>query len=83
MRAWLLALLEHRHRHLAESFRQLRRVLEQLPEADRAGEARRPGADDQDADLDPLVPGSLGAATNSPGSNGGGKSAGFARPCAA
>src|SRR4051812_31735969 len=30
-------------------------LLEQLPEADRAGKAGRPAADDQDPDLDPLV----------------------------
>jgi len=30
-------------------------LLEQLAEADRAGETRWPGADDEDADLDALV----------------------------
>ena len=69
MRAGLLALLEHRDRHVAEPLGELRRVLEQLAEPDRAGEPGRPGADDQDADLDPS--GSPGAATNSAESNGG------------
>ena len=49
------ALLEHRDRHLAEPLGDVRVLLEQLPEADRAGEPGRPGADDQHADLDPLV----------------------------
>jgi hypothetical protein len=52
MGARLLALVEHGHRDLAEAFGQLRRILEQLAEPDRAGEPRRPGADDQDTDLD-------------------------------
>ena len=55
VRAGLLALLQHRDRHLAEPLAQLGRVLQQLPEADRAREPGRTGADDQDADLDPLV----------------------------
>src|SRR5207237_9269984 len=55
VRTGLLALLEHRDRHVAESLGELGRLLEQLPEADRAGEPGRPRADDQDADLDPLV----------------------------
>src|SRR5262249_52791054 len=52
VRPGLLALLEHRHRYLAEPLRQLRRSLQQLPEPDRAGEPGRPGPDDQDAHLD-------------------------------
>jgi hypothetical protein len=55
MRAGLLALLEHRDRHLTEALRQLGRSLEQLPEPDRAGEPGRTRPDDQYADLDPLV----------------------------
>ena len=54
MRAGRLALLDDRDRHLAEALGDLGRLLEQLSEADRAGEPGRPGADDQDADLDPL-----------------------------
>ena len=50
-----LALLDHRHRHLAEALGQLRLVLEQLHDLDRAGEPRRPAADDRHADLDPLL----------------------------
>ena len=55
MRAGLLALLEHRDRHVAEPSPQLGRLLEQLAEADRARETSGAGADDQDADVDPLV----------------------------
>ena len=55
VRARLLALLDDRDRHVAEPLRHLGMLLEQLAEADRAREARRPGADDQDADLDALV----------------------------
>ena len=55
MRAGLLALLEHGDRHLAKPLGHLRVLLEQLAEADRAGEAGRARADDEDADLDPLV----------------------------
>ncbi len=50
-----LALLEHGDRDLAEPFRGLRRLLEQLAEPDRAGEPRRACADDQHADVDPLL----------------------------
>ena len=55
MRAGLLALLEHRDRHVAEPLGELGRLLEELAEPDRAGEPGGPGADDQDPDLDPLV----------------------------
>src|SRR5437899_936714 len=55
MRAGLLALLEHRDRHLAEPLRQLRLLFDQLAEPDRTSEAGRACADDEDADLDPLV----------------------------
>ena len=50
-----LALLEHGHRHLAERLHQLRVVLEQLQQPDRAREPGLAAADDRDADLDPLV----------------------------
>jgi hypothetical protein len=55
MRAGLLALLDERDRNVAEPFRDVGVLLEQLPEPDRAGEPRRAGADDQNADLDALV----------------------------
>ena len=55
MRARLLALLEQRDGNLAEALRRLRVGFEQLPEANRAREPRRARADDEDADLDPLV----------------------------
>ena len=48
MGAWLLALLEDGHRNLTEPLADLRVLLEQLPEADRAGEPARPAAHDQD-----------------------------------
>ena len=51
----LLALLEHRERHLAEPLAERRLRLEQLSEPDRAREAGRSRADDQDADVDALV----------------------------
>jgi hypothetical protein len=52
VRARLTALLEHRDGDVAEPVGQLGRALEQLAEADRAGEPRRPCPDDQHADLD-------------------------------
>ena len=55
VRAGLLALLEHGDRHLAEALCQLRMLLEQLSEPDRAREAAGAAPDDQHADLDPLV----------------------------
>ena len=57
VRAGRLALLEHRDRHVAQPVREPGRLLEQLAEPDRAGEPGRAGADDQDADVDPLVGG--------------------------
>ena len=72
MRAGRLALLEHGDRHVAEPLGDVRVLLEQLPEPDRAGEPGGPGADDQHADLDPLVGGSVGAAIASAAPNGGG-----------
>ena len=67
-----LALLEHRDRHVAEPLGDLGRLLEQLPEPDRAREPGGTGADDQHADVDPLVAGSVGAAIASTSENGGG-----------
>ena len=55
VRARLLALLQHRHRHVAEPLAHVRPLLEQLPEPDRAGQSTRAAADDEDADLDALV----------------------------
>ncbi len=55
VRAGLLALLDDRDRHVAEPLGDVGMLLEQLAEADRAGEARRAGADDEHADLDALV----------------------------
>src|SRR3954468_5506716 len=55
MRAGLLALLEHRDRHLAEPLRQLRLLFDQLAQPNRTGKAGRAGTDDENADLDPLV----------------------------
>ena len=49
------ALLDHRHRDLAELFLKRRLVLEQLRQPDRAGETGGPAADDRDADLDPVL----------------------------
>ena len=57
MRAGDFALLDHRDRDFAELLGQLRLVLEQLHQFDRAGEPGGPAADDRDADLDPLVGG--------------------------
>ena len=77
MRAGDLALLDHRHRHLAELLGQLGLVLEQLHQLDRAGEPGRAAADDRDADLDPLVLG-IGRRADElrAASTGGGNSAG-------
>src|SRR5205814_3554238 len=60
VRPGLLTLLDHGDRHVAEPLGDRGRALEQLAEPDRAGEAGRPGADDADADLDPLVDGIAG-----------------------
>ena len=51
----LLALLDDRERHVAEPLGDVGVLLEQLPEADRAREARGPGAHHEHADLDALV----------------------------
>ncbi len=53
--AGLLALLEHCDRDFAEPLCQVRPLLDQLAEPDRGGKTGRAGADDQDADIDPLV----------------------------
>ena len=50
-----LALLDHRHRHLAEALHQLRLVGQQLQELVRAREAGGAAADDGDPDLDALL----------------------------
>ncbi len=55
MRTGLLALLDDRDGDLTEPFCNVGMLLEQLSETDRARETRRPGADDEDADLDALV----------------------------
>ncbi len=55
MRAGLLALLDHRHGHVAELLGERGALLEQLAEPDGAGEPGGAAPDDQDADLDPLV----------------------------
>ena len=62
VRAGVLALLDQRHRHLAERLHQRLVLGEQLHQPDRAGEAGRAAADDRDADLDPLVLGIGGRA---------------------
>ena len=55
MRAADLALLDDGDRHLAEALDQLGLVLQQLHEADRAGQPGRAAADDRHADVDALV----------------------------
>ncbi len=50
-------LLDHGDRDFAELLGQLRLVLEQLHQFDRAGEPGGTAADDRDADLDPVVDG--------------------------
>ena len=62
--------------HLAELLHQLGLVGEQVEEPVRAGEARRPAADDRDADLDPLVLGVGRLDDQVRSSNGGGYSSG-------
>jgi hypothetical protein len=49
------ALLDHRDRHLAEKLCQLGLVFEKSHEPVGAGQAGWAGADDRDADLDPLI----------------------------
>ena len=55
VRAARLALLDHRHRHLAEALHQLRVVARAAAAAGSRRPARRAAADDHDADVDPLV----------------------------
>ena len=55
VRAGLLALVDECDRNLAEALGRRRIVLEQLAEANGAGEPRRAAADDEHADVDPLV----------------------------
>jgi hypothetical protein len=55
MGAGRATLLEHRQGHLSELFGGLGVVPQELPEPDRRREAGRAGADDEDADVDPLV----------------------------
>ncbi len=50
-----LPLFEQCDRHVAETLANLGMLLEQLTDPDRAGQAARPAADDQDPDVDPLV----------------------------
>lgn len=76
MRARGLALLDDGDRDVAETLGQLRPVLEELARADRRGEAGRAAADDQDADVDPLVGTIRRRRDELPGSTGGGKSRG-------
>ena len=54
MRPGGLPLLDDGDGYLTEPLGRLGRLLEQLSQPDRAREPGRPGADDQDADLDPL-----------------------------
>src|SRR3712207_7156216 len=53
------SLLDQRHRHLAERLRELGIALEQLREADRAGESGGPAADNRHSDVDLLALGVL------------------------
>jgi hypothetical protein len=55
MRPRLFPLLEHRHGDVAEAVANVRALLEQLPQPDRAREAAGAASDDQDPDVDPLV----------------------------
>jgi hypothetical protein len=55
VRARLLSLLEHGDGDIPEALARAWVLLEQLPEPDSAREPRGPGADDQDADVDPLL----------------------------
>jgi hypothetical protein len=48
------SLLDHGNRDLAQLLGEPGLVLEELHEANRAGEAGRPAADDRHADLDPI-----------------------------
>ena len=53
------ALVEHRHRHLAQLLGGGRVVGQQLPEPDRPGQAGRAAADEEHAHVDALVLGRL------------------------
>ena len=55
VRAGLLALLDDRERHVAQPLGDVGVLLEQLPEADRAREARGSGAHHEHAHLDAFV----------------------------
>ncbi len=55
MGARILALLHHCDGDVAELRFQLGRGLQELGEPDRAGEARRTAADEEDADIDALI----------------------------
>jgi hypothetical protein len=55
VRAGRLALLDHGHRYLAQLLRQLRLVLQQLRQPDRAGQPGGAAPHDRHADLDALV----------------------------
>ena len=55
VRSGLLAFLQYGDRHVAQAFRQLWPLLEELVQPDRAGQAGGPRTDDQDTDVDPLV----------------------------
>ena len=55
MRPGLFPLLEHRHGDVAEAVANVRALLEQLPQPDRAREAAGATSDDQDPHVDPLV----------------------------
>ena len=55
MRPDHLALVEHGHGHLSQPLCGGRVVGQELAHADRSGEAGRPAADEEDADVDALV----------------------------
>ena len=50
-----LALLDDRDRHVPQPLGELGALLQELTRPDRSSETRRAAADDEDADLDPLV----------------------------
>ena len=55
VRARRFALLDDADRHVPEPLGELGPLLQELARPDRGGEARRPCADDEDPDVDPLV----------------------------
>src|SRR5262249_33661717 len=67
VRARRLSLLEHCDRDVAELLGRRGVFLDQLPEPDRGGEPRRPGAAAQEADLDAVVWGVGGRPERLPG----------------